>query len=55
MQIEIEVDISQEEILEPKISNRIKKRVRIKISSKIRKTNENFSYEEHFFIGPLSY
>ena len=55
MHIDIDVDIRQEEIIEPKISKRIKKRVRIKISSKIRKTNENFSYEEYFFIGPLSY
>ena len=49
------VKIIQEEILEQKTSNRIKKKVNINIKGKIRKTNEDFSYIEYFFIGPLSY
>jgi phage baseplate assembly protein W len=53
--IAVDVKIKQEEILEPKVSNRIKKRVSIKITGKIKKTNENFSYVEQFYIGPLSY
>lgn len=53
--VTVDVKIKQEEIIEPKVSNRIKKRVSIKISGKIKKTNENFSYIEKFYIGPLSY
>ncbi len=53
--IKIFVEIKQEEIIEPKISNRIKKRVSMKIMGKIKKTNEHFSYFEQFYIGPLSY
>lgn len=53
--ITVDVHINQEEIIEPKVSNRIKKRVKIKITGKIKKTNEHFSYLEQFYIGPLSY
>lgn len=53
--ISVNVKIIQEEILEQKTSNRIKKKVNINIKGKIRKTNEDFSYIEYFFIGPLSY
>lgn len=53
--IAVDVKIIQEEISEAKIANRIKKKVNINIKGKIKKTNENFSYVEYFYIGPLSY
>jgi hypothetical protein len=53
--ISVSVNIIQEEISEHKIVNRIKKKVNINIKGKIKKTNEDFSYIEYFYIGPLSY
>ena len=53
--IGVEVKIKQEEIASQKSANNIKKKVSIKIKGVIRKTNENFLFNEHFFIGPLSY
>ena len=53
--IKIGVRMKQEELLGMKNSNRIKKRVDIKVKAKVVKTNETFSYVEYFYIGPLSY
>ena len=53
--IKIGVKMKQEELLGMKNSNRIKKRVDIKVNAKVVKTNETFSYVEYFYIGPLSY
>lgn len=53
--IEIIVKITQSEITTFTVSKRIKKRIDIQINAKIIKTNEQFSYYEFFFLGPLSY
>lgn len=53
--IKVEVNINQEEISTEFDPNRIKKKIDLKIFGTIKSTNENFSYSEYFFIGPLSY
>lgn len=53
--IRVEAKIKQEELFGMKDSNRIKKRIDIKMNAKVVKTNETFSYVEYFYIGPLSY
>ncbi len=53
--IRVNVNIKQEELLETELSNRIKKRIDIRIKGRVKKTNEAFSYVEYFYIGPLSY
>lgn len=53
--IEVNVRMKQEELTGLEDSNRIKKRLDIRINAKIKKTNEAFSYVEYFYIGPLSY
>jgi len=47
----VNVRMKQEEIN----GNRMKKKVDILVKGKVKKTNEDFSYIEYFFIGPLSY
>lgn len=51
----VNVRIKQEELPTNGGSNRIKKRIDIRIKGKVKKTNESFSYVEYFYIGPLSY
>ncbi len=51
----VNVRIKQEELPSNGGSNRIKKRIDIRIKGKVKKTNESFSYVEYFYIGPLSY
>ena len=53
--IEVNVRMKQEELTGLEDSNRIKKRIDIRIKAKVKKTNEAFSYVEYFYIGPLSY
>ncbi|MDC1161810.1 GPW/gp25 family protein [Tenacibaculum sp.] len=53
--IAIEVDIKQEELSGLAKNTIVKKKVVIKLKARIEKTNENFSYQEYFYIGPLSY
>ncbi|MUH34700.1 hypothetical protein D9O36_02495 [Zobellia amurskyensis] len=53
--IRINVRIKQEELFGLERSNRIKKRIDIRIKGKVKRTNEDFSYTEYFYIGPLSY
>ena len=53
--IRVEVNVKQEEINEIKNSTIIKKKINLRVKAKIRKTNEDFLYNEFFFIGPLSY
>ncbi|OAB78749.1 GPW/gp25 family protein [Cochleicola gelatinilyticus] len=53
--IQVKVSIKQEEIFIRKGDNIIKKRVDINVIGKVKKTNEDFSYVEYFYIGPLSY
>ncbi|WP_149274979.1 GPW/gp25 family protein [Pareuzebyella sediminis] len=53
--LRVNVRIKQEELTGSEQLNKIKKRIDIQIKGKIKKTNENFSYVEYFYIGPLSY
>jgi hypothetical protein len=53
--IRVEVKVKQEELIEATEANRIKKKIDIHITARIKKTNEAFSYVEYFFLGPLSY
>ena len=53
--VSVSAKIKQEEILNEKVANRIKKRVDLVITAKVKKTNESFRYVEFFYIGPLSY
>lgn len=53
--VSIEVKIKQEEIVSSSKKLLVKKKVSIKIKGNIKKTSEDFFYEESFFIGPLSY
>lgn len=53
--LEIDVKIEQEEINSKQTKSRIKKRVYILVNGVVKKTNENFNYNEHFYIAPLSY
>ena len=53
--LDITVRIKQEELNRNGQNNRIKKRVDINVKGKIIKIDEDFSYVEYFFIGPLSY
>ncbi|MCF6350052.1 MAG: GPW/gp25 family protein [Flavobacteriaceae bacterium] len=49
--VKINVNVKQQEIK----GNRMKKKVDILVEGKVKKTNEDFSYIEYFYIGPLSY
>ncbi len=51
----VEVGIKQEELPSLNNSTVVKKKVTIKIKARVKKTNENFQYNEYFYIGPLSY
>ena len=51
----VTVKIKQEELNPNGQNNRIKKRVDINVKGKIEKIDDDFSYVEYFFIGPLSY
>lgn len=53
--ISIEVNINQEEISGMEKNCMVKKKVSLRIKGKVKKTNEDFLYNEYFFIGPLSY
>ncbi|WP_289040547.1 GPW/gp25 family protein [uncultured Zobellia sp.] len=53
--LRVNVRIKQEELLGAERSNSIKKRIDIRIKGKVKRTNEDFSYVEYFYIGPLSY
>ncbi len=48
---DVNVKVKQKEIN----GNRMKKKVDILVKGKVKKTNEEFSYIEYFFIAPLSY
>ncbi len=54
-ELRVDVRIKQEELTGHTTSNRIKKRIDIRIKGKVIKTNEVFTYVEYFYIGPLSY
>lgn len=51
----IKVSVEFEQVLTKIMNRRIKQRIRIHIQGSLKKTNEDFSHKEVFFIGPLSY
>lgn len=53
--VRVEVIIKQEEINNGDIAKRIKKKIDITINAVQRLTNERFTYNDSFFVGPLSY
>jgi phage baseplate assembly protein W len=53
--VRVQLVIQQEERSEVRSALRIKKRIDISITGILQMTNENFSYQDSFFIGPLSY
>lgn len=53
--VRVDVRIKQEELIGGEKSSSIKKRIDITVKGKIKKTSEEFSFVEYFYIGPLSY
>ena len=53
--VKVDLQIEQVEIATKVRNKRIKTRIRLVVSGLIDKTNESFSHEDMFFIGPLSY
>jgi hypothetical protein len=52
---DIKVDIGFEQVLTTVFNRRVKQKILIIIEGTLRKTNEQFSHREEFYIGPLSY
>jgi len=52
--VRVELFIQQEELPEAK-GRRVKKRIEITIKGILQLTNEDFTYRDSFFLGPLSY
>jgi phage baseplate assembly protein W len=53
--VNVEVQIEQMELSTRIKNKRVKTRIVLSVSGLIEKTNEEFVYQEIFFIGPLSY
>ena len=53
--LDIRVSIGFEQVLTTVYNRRIRQRIQISINGTIRKTNEPFTHQEVFFMGPLSY
>jgi len=51
----IKVIVEFDQVMTKIMNRRIKQRIRIQIQGTLKKTNEDFSHKEVFFIGPLSY
>jgi len=51
----IKVSVEFDQVMTKIMNRRIKQRIRIQIQGTLKKTNEDFSHKEVFFIGPLSY
>jgi phage baseplate assembly protein W len=51
----VELMMRQEEPNDSPNGLRIKKRISITIKGLLKATNENFTYNDNFFVGPLSY
>jgi phage baseplate assembly protein W len=52
-QLKIDIQLQQVEVMVK--NRRTKSRITLKVDGVLKKTNEPFSYNENFFIGPLSY
>jgi len=51
----VKVGIGFEQVLTTIYNRRIRQRIQITIEGTLRKTNEPFTHQEVFFMGPLSY
>jgi hypothetical protein len=51
----IKVTVGFEQVMTTVVNRRIRQRIQIVVEGTIRKTNEPFSHQEVFFMGPLSY
>jgi hypothetical protein len=52
---DVKVGIGFEQVLTTVYNRRVRQRIQINISGTLRKTNETFTHQEVFFMGPLSY
>jgi phage baseplate assembly protein W len=52
---DVKVGVVFEQVLTTVYNRRVRQRIQIIIEGTLRKTNETFSHEEMFFMGPLSY
>jgi hypothetical protein len=52
---DVKVAIGFEQVLTTVYNRRVRQRIQINISGTLRKTNETFTHQEVFFMGPLSY
>ena len=53
--VRVDVNVQQEEFAEGASARRIKKRLNVTVSGLLQTTNETFTYNDRFFVGPLSY
>lgn len=51
----VKVGIGFEQVLTTTYNRRVRQRIQINIEGTLRKTNESFTHQEVFFMGPLSY
>lgn len=51
----IKVNVGFEQVMTTVYNRRVRQRIQITIEGTLRKTNEPFTYNEVFFMGPLSY
>ena len=52
---DVKVGIGFEQVLTTVYNRRVRQRIQINIEGTLRKTNETFTHQELFFMGPLSY
>jgi phage baseplate assembly protein W len=55
MNVNIDLQIEQIDIMSKVKNKRIKTRISLVVNGVIEKTNESFTHQEVFFVGPLSY
>ena len=51
----VKVTVGIEQVLTTVFNRRVRQRIQIRIEGTLQKTNESFSHNEVFFMGPLSY
>jgi hypothetical protein len=52
---DVKVGIGFDQVLTTVYNRRVRQRIHINIEGTLRKTNESFTHQEVFFMGPLSY
>ena len=55
VRIQLDTDIQIEQIDYTLLQRRVKSRIRLCVKGNLASTNEAFTYNDEFFIGPLSY